>query len=150
LAFAVALTLSIIAIFSVVFFRDAANSFAATGGSSPNGLSMGRYDIAVMLWEKLRAASTLNWFIGFGAGSADAVSEVTANLNPHNDWLKVMFDYGILGLCVVHMMFFLILARHRLGIMMYLYTATLMMTDNVFIYLYYYPFIAMAMCTERP
>ena len=139
--------LSITAIFSTSIFQTSADFFQLRD-SSANGISLGRYDIAVMLWDRLDEASTLNWLIGFGAGAADAVSQAVADLNPHNDWLKILFDYGLLGTFVMHLIFFMILTRHRLGLMIYIYTATLMVTDNIFIYMFYYPFIAMIMCVE--
>lgn len=33
------------------------------------------------------------------------------------------------------------LAQHRVGIMLYLYAATVMMTDNILIYMFYHPFV---------
>ena len=147
LAALAAIGFSVTAIFSVLIFQSAADTLQLEN-SSADAISLGRYDIALMLWSRLDDASVLNWLIGFGAGAADSVLEA-AHLNPHNDWLKILFDYGVIGFLVIHAVFFLIFARHRLGLMIYLYNTVLMMTDNVFIYMYHYPFIALMMCAER-
>ena len=150
LALGIAVGLSLTAMFSTAIFENVSGSLRLEN-SSANAISLGRYDIAVMLWKQLSEAAPANWLIGFGAGGADAVTEqaVPDLKNPHNDWLKILFDYGVCGWVVMHAVFFMILARHRLGLMIYLYTAMLMMTDNIFIYMFYYPFVAMAMCVER-
>lgn len=140
--------LSVTAIFSTQIFENMADYFDLEQ-SSANSVSLGRYDIAVALWDRLGSGSLLNWTIGFGPGSADALVIGDFDLNPHNDWLKVLFDYGILGFVCVHAVLLLNFVRHRLGIMLYVYTATLMMTDNIFIYMFYFPFVAMMMCVER-
>ena len=147
-ALATVVGLSIVAIFSVYIFEDVANSLKLED-SSADAISLGRYDIALRLWDRLHGGSLLNWVIGLGPGAADLVSEDYAMLNPHNDWLKIMFDYGIFGSAVVHAVLFLNLTRHRLGLMIYIYTAVLMITDNVFIYMFYYPFVVLIMSTQR-
>jgi hypothetical protein len=104
-----------------------------------------------MLWNQLKAGQMANWIFGFGPGAADAwVTSYFRLGNPHNDWLKILFDYGTFGFLSLHAILFLTLTRHRLGIMIYLYSATLMMTDNVFIYMFHQVFVAMMMCTGRP
>ena len=142
-----AIGLSITAIYSVLVFQSAADALQLKN-SSADAISLGRYDIALLLWSRWHDASVLNWLIGFGAGAADSISEVFQS-NPHNDWLKILFDYGVIGFLVIHAVFFLIFARHRVGLMIYLYNTVLMMPDNVFIYMYHYPFIALIMCAER-
>jgi hypothetical protein len=148
LAVATVVLLSVTAIFSTDIFESVADYFDLQD-SSANSVSLGRYDVAVALWDRLDSGSLLNWTLGFGPGSADALVSGDFELNPHNDWLKVLFDYGILGFVGVHAVLVLNLVRHRLGIMMYIYTATLMMTDNIFIYMFYFPFVAMVMCVQR-
>ena len=71
--------------------------------------------------------------------------EGTTLFGPHS----LLLDYGACGWVIIHVVFFLILAHHRLGLMIHLYTAVLMMTDIIFIYMFYYPFVAMVMCVER-
>jgi hypothetical protein len=147
LASIVVVALSLAAIFSTQLFQDAANSLALDD-SSADSVSVGRYDIAIMLWGQFDAGQPLNWVLGFGPGAADA--QVASNfilINPHNDWLKILFDYGVAGFVAIHLVLFLILARHRLGLMIYVYSATLMMTDNIFIYMFYQLFVSVSMCS---
>jgi O-antigen ligase len=150
LALLIVAALSIAAIFSTQLFETAADNLALQD-SDAAGVSVGRYDLAVMLWNQMKAAQTANWIFGFGPGAADSwVTSYFILGNPHNDWLKILFDYGIFGFFCLHAIWFLTLTRHRLGIMIYLYSATLMMTDNVFIYMFHQVFVAMMMCTGRP
>ena len=145
LALAAVLALSVTAVFSTQLFEFADDALDLEE-SSANSISMGRYDIAVVLWDELYNGSLEKWIIGSGPGSSDALVTLW---NPHNDWLKILFDYGLAGFAAIHAVLFLNLARHRLGLMIYLYSATLMMTDNVFIYMFYHPFVAIMMCTAR-
>lgn len=141
--------LSITALLSTQLFRDAYNDLAVAD-SSANGISLGRYEIAQLLRDQFKAGQPSNWLVGFGPGAADA--QVGAHFmlsNPHNDWLKILYDYGYLGFAAIHVVMFLTLARHRLGLMIYLYSATVMITDNVFIYLFYQTFIALVMYAAR-
>jgi hypothetical protein len=148
MAAAVVVGLSVAAIFSTQIF-EALAGILEFNESSADSISVGRYDIAVMLWNQLGASQLLNWLIGFGPGAADAqVASHFVLINPHNDWLKIVFDYGFIGLVGLHAVLLLTLARHRLGLMIYLYSATLMLTDNVFIYMFYHLFIAMIMCAS--
>jgi hypothetical protein len=141
--------LSAIAIASIYLFEDVANNLELED-SSADAVSLGRYDIALMLWDRLHHSGPLNWLIGFGPGAADAIVEnYTILQNPHNDWLKILFDYGAIGFVAIHSILFANLARHRLGLMIYIYTATLMVTDNVFIYMFYHAYVALIMCTAR-
>ncbi|GAA0606128.1 hypothetical protein GCM10009416_49270 [Craurococcus roseus] len=145
--------LSILAIFSTQLFEGVADT-AYLDGFSANGLSLGRYELAIKLWDEMESGSLLNRMVGFGPAAADTMLESYAVLegsevNPHNDWLKILFDYGMAGFVAMHVVLFLNLARHRLGLMLYLYTASAMVTDNVLIYMFYHPFIALVMCAER-
>jgi hypothetical protein len=142
--------LSFAAIFSTQIFEALAGTFEFEE-SSADSISVGRYNIAVLLWSQLDSGQLLNWLIGFGPGSADAqVASLFVLINPHNDWLKILFDYGLIGFVGLHVVLLLTLARHRLGLMIYIYGATLMLTDNVFIYMFYHLFVAMIMCASVP
>jgi hypothetical protein len=149
LALGIVLTLSVVALFSAQLFELSADSLNLKD-TSASSVSGGRYEIATWLWDELRSGSLLAWIIGSGPGSADAiVSDNFSLANPHNDWLKLLFDYGVVGFAAMHAVLFLNLARDRLGLMLYVYTATLMMTDNIFIYMFYYPFVVMIMRIVR-
>ncbi len=101
--------------------------------------SLGRYSFASVLWDRLSPAQWSHWLFGFGPGGADGwLAHQGIEVNPHNDWLKILFDYGFFGLALLIAAFGALFPRTRLGNMLYLYTAVLMITDNTFIYLYHY------------
>ena len=119
LALLIVVALSITAIFSAQLFETAADSLALPDLDAA-GVSVGRYDLAVMLWNQLKAGQMVNWIFGFGPGAADAwVTSYFSLGNPHNDWLKIFCDYGIVGFLGLHAILFLTLTRHRLGIIIY-------------------------------
>lgn len=149
MALAIVLALSIAAVFSNKLFETTADSLDLQQ-TSANSLSLGRYQIALRLWADLDNGSPRQWIIGSGPGSSDATVASNSDLtNAHNDWLKILFDYGLVGFVVIHAVLFLNLARNRFGLMAYLYDATLMMTDNVFIYMFYWAFLFMMMRAAR-
>ena len=144
------LTLSMAAVFSSEIFAFVA-TWLDLPATTANGISLGRHDIATRLWGGLNTRSFVGWLFGAGPGAADAVVIASdAGLqNPHNDWLKVLYDYGIIGFIVVHMVLYRTLTEHRLGLMLYVYGATLMMTDNIFIYMFYHPFVMLMLSAAR-
>jgi hypothetical protein len=100
----------------------------------------GRYMISNAIYDEMSARSILTSLFGSGAGSADTVTlEITAGRTPltHNDWLKIMFDYGVIGSVVFTVGFAAIFSTSALAMGLGLATAVLMMTDNVLIYLFY-------------
>lgn len=149
IALASVAVLSLLALFSTQIFEyvTTALSYEQTSADS---ISLGRYAIAVRLWSELEIVSWMSWLIGSGPGSADAL--VAANfqlVNPHNDWLKILYDYGVLGFIALHAIIYWTYREHRLALMLYLYTAIVMMTDNIFIYMFYHPFMMMMMSAAR-
>jgi hypothetical protein len=152
LALGIVVALSIISLFSTQIFEYIAETLKISN-TSANSISLGRYEMAKMLWGELRGNSLTQWLVGSGPGSADALLvERTSNVltsNPHNDWLKILFDYGAFGFVVLHAVIFRVLCEHRLGVMLYLYGAVLMLTDNVFIYMFYHPFVLLMVSAAR-
>ena len=149
-AFCLVFTLSMAALFSSQIFEYVA-TWLDLQATNANSISLGRYEIAVKLWGGLEGRPILGWLLGTGPGAADAVvgAEFAPLQNPHNDWLKVLYDYGIIGFFGIHYILFRTLGEHRLGLMLYVYSATLMMTDNIFIYMFYHPFVMLMMCAAR-
>lgn len=114
-----------------------------TRGLSANAISLGRWQLAIVLWDHIQSQNFTNIIIGFGPAAAEKIIELSGSLltHPHNDWLKLLFDYGIVGFIGAHVIFFIIHARNSFGTMVYVYTAILMMTDNVLIYIFYFVFV---------
>ena len=109
------------------------------GIASDNQVSLGRYAIAQELWARWWPGGLTHWLFGFGPGSADAQLVYRGELtNPHNDWLKILFDYGAFGLLLLHGVLAALFPKTRLGNMLYLYSAVLMITDNTFIYMFHF------------
>lgn len=100
----------------------------------------GRHMISTAIYEQMSARPMLMALFGSGAGSADTLTlEVTGGRTPltHNDWLKIMFDYGSVGSVVFTAGLAAIFSTSALAMGLGLATAVLMMTDNVMIYLFY-------------
>lgn len=100
----------------------------------------GRYKISSAIYHEMSARPILMSLFGSGAGSADTITvQVTAGGVPltHNDWLKILVDYGSIGSIVLTIGLAAIFATSALAAGLGLATAVLMMTDNVMIYLFY-------------
>ena len=148
-AFLAVFALSLVALFSAQIFEYAAMSLNIQN-TSANSISLGRYEVAVRIWSELIYRSASEWLIGSGPGSVDAYVTAKSELNnPHNDWLKIAYDYGAIGFLVVHAILYRVFNEHRLGLMLYIYTAIVMMTDNIFIYLFYHPFVVLMISAGR-
>ena len=82
--------------------------FVSRISSSLDDKGSGRVDIYKEV-IKLQGESTISsWFLGHGH---DTVSKSTSSLlSAHNDWLEVLFDYGLVGL-VLYSCFNLLLLR---------------------------------------
>lgn len=53
------------------------------------------------MYEALGAKLDQSYWFGFGANTTEAVSLVVAGAtHPHNDWLRLQYEYGMLGLLI--------------------------------------------------
>ena len=124
------------ALFSTRIFGELGS---LAGGVNSNAVSLGRYSFAEALWAHWSQGGMAHWLFGFGPGSADAwLAHKDILANPHNDWLKILFDYGAFGLVLLHGVLAVLFPATRLGNKLYLYAAILMITDNTLIYLFYF------------
>jgi hypothetical protein len=105
----------------------------------------GRYVLGNEIERVMKDRSWRESITGSGPGSALALTErITEMTHPHNDWLKVNFDYGILGSTLLMIFMASIFSSFRTGPGIALATGVIMMTDNVIIYLYYwFPIVLM-------
>ena len=103
-------------------------------------IMMGRYLIGNEINGFLVNRSWLESIMGSGPGSAAMVASAATNgvltLN-HNDWVKILVDYGILGSILITTFMAFIFSSSRMSMSIALTSAVIMMTDNVLIYLYY-------------
>lgn len=112
---------------------------------------LGRHEISLSLANAVESRPTVEWIFGSGAGSADALAAQVANGDlPHNDWLKIFYDYGLLGSCAAVLFMALIFSSTITAAAIVVAIAIAMVTDNVMIYLFYQiPVVFMiAYCTK--
>ncbi|QVM83708.1 hypothetical protein [Novosphingobium decolorationis] len=119
---------------------------------SPNALSSGRYN-GINAFEQFMAIhqSLITSIIGHGTGFTTSVLSMSLSLKQsqtykllHDDWLRIMTDYGLIGLAAIIGGFCLLAWHRRLGLPMAVYTIVVMASDNVLTYAFYW--ITFAIC----
>jgi hypothetical protein len=124
----------------------------------PDNFLMGR----ITLFKTLKAGvfdnNNNNDLLGNGAGQADEYlrnhlsTKWTADhlaVNPHNDFLKVVFDYGYFGLAFLFL-YVLTLADFSLKNRLYLfYTFPVLLVDNSLIFIFYSMILVIVARTEE-
>jgi O-antigen ligase len=115
---------------------------------------MGREVFITYLKEAIQESDLLNYLFGYGPGQADVYLKEVArpdwgglygsSVNPHNDFLKLKFDYGLIGSLLMFLVFYSAYFKSKMGIMMFLYTIPLFLVDNSFIFIYFW-FIALVL-----
>jgi hypothetical protein len=101
---------------------------------------LGRYAIGAEMTHVIENRSLMQSLVGFGPGSANALATLISGGGlgePHNDWLKILYDYGMLGSILITVFLALVFSSSRIAAVIALTSATIMATDNVAIYLYY-------------
>jgi hypothetical protein len=109
-------------------------------GAHVEEVMLGRHRIGLELNHVIDSRPWLVSLIGNGAGSANALTEIVtkgALVLPHNDWLKILYDYGIIGSLAITFFLARVFACSMIASAVGLASAVIMATDNVFIYLYY-------------
>lgn len=110
-------------------------------------IMLGRYAIGSEMTRMIDSRSPIEALIGFGPGGADALAtRVSAGTlkEPHNDWLKILYDYGILGSIAITTFIALVFSTSAIGAVIGIASAIMMTTDNVVMYLYYqFPIVLM-------
>jgi O-antigen ligase len=108
---------------------------------------LGRHAIAVEMAQDIDSRPLVESLIGYGPGSANALATLVSDgtlSEPHNDWLKILYDYGILGSAIITIFIALVFSSSPTGAVIALANAIMMTTDNVIIYLYYqFPIVLM-------
>jgi hypothetical protein len=113
---------------------------------------LGRHEIGAELSREIANRSPPESLIGFGAGSANKTTTYLTKGRltlPHNDWLKLLYDYGALGSAVMTVFLALLFSSSSVGAAIALANAVMMTTDNVMVYLYYqFPVVLMLAHSE--
>jgi hypothetical protein len=102
---------------------------------------LGRYAIAAEMDRMTDTRPFVESLFGSGPGSADALASLVTSgvlTQPHNDWMRILYDYGIAGSLVMTMFMALLFSTSGTGAVIAIVTAVMMCTDNVLIYLYYF------------
>jgi hypothetical protein len=101
------------------------------------GLLQGRDYVINFLLKQLQNDNLLIKLFGHGAGSADAFVGSTGffSTNPHNDFLKLQFDYGYIGLIFFIIILYLFYVKNKIGIFIFLFVIPLFTSENTLIYL---------------
>ena len=147
LAVTIVIACSIASLYTLELFEFAV-SMIGDYEISQGSLSMGRSELARNLWHEMDHGRLLHRVFGHGPGAADVILIHTdGGPNPHNDWLKIFFDYGIAGFVAMHLILFLMHNRSGVAPMLYIYTAVVMMTDNVLLYMFHFIFVYLVVAT---
>ena len=122
---------------------------------SANFLSSGRYNATEIFLQKIDHDRTwLNWFFGFGPGYSTAFLQTSFEFDGknfqllHNDFLRILVDYGILGLSVTVIGFLKALNGNRVISAFAVYSVFIFMTDNVATYLIYWIVLILLLRTD--
>ncbi len=109
------------------------------GDVSVDRYALGRYAMAKILLAYQEMQNVSFWMFGGGPGSAQAlVAEYYESLEqPHNDFMKINFEYGFLGQLLIYVMLYLTIARTKIGSYLFLYQGIMFLTDNTFIYAFH-------------
>jgi len=116
-------------------------------------IMLGRQEIGSTMIEVIESRSWVEWLIGAGPGSANSLAGIITNgsvTHPHNDWLKLLFDHGILGSALITAFIALIFSSSKTGTAIALANAVIMLTDNVAAYLFYQIPIVLMLAFSAP
>ncbi|HED12360.1 MAG TPA: hypothetical protein ENI62_01650 [Gammaproteobacteria bacterium] len=138
MAFAYTLVLYIIAMNIAYIARYVLDYFQYYDISTDYFLK-GRIAIQSELNRIIASTGLYQTLFGHGIGAADSTLQLIALIfdNPHNDFLKLQFEYGIVGLVLYVTAIWLILSRNCFGILVFVFSMTLLPTDNTIIYITY-------------
>jgi O-antigen ligase len=104
---------------------------------SPNQLAPGRYTLNKYSAAILDQGYDVEWLFGHGPGFSNMAAESISSLRHlHNDWFKLLIDYGLVGTILIVWGMVLVYARCAGGIALLAYFSFIMVTDNPLVYFY--------------
>lgn len=101
---------------------------------------LGRHAISSEMERAMAARPLVETLFGSGPGSADALATLVSGgtlEEPHNDWMKISLDYGLVGSLVITVFMALVFSTSATAAVVAVASATMMSTDNTFVYLFY-------------
>ena len=103
---------------------------------TPERFLMGRVHLRNLITDAIGQSSPLELLFGHGLAATDRLISASSNLtNPHNDYLKIFYDYGALGTLVFIAGMVSVYRRDIVGMSLFVYIAATMVTSNVILYL---------------
>jgi|GEM_PF-7073096 len=114
---------------------------------------LGRYAIASEIGHAMASRPLSESLFGSGPGSADTIASRVSNgilTQPHNDWMKILYEYGIVGSLIITTFMAVIFSTSATAAALAVAIATLMCTDNVLIYLFYQIPLALMVACAAP
>jgi O-Antigen ligase len=116
-------------------------------GVSIEEVMLGRFEIGSEMNRAMSSRPLAESLFGSGAGSADALASIVSDgvlSEPHNDWMKILYDYGIVGSLIIIFFMALVFSISATAAVIAITSAIMMSTDNVLIYLFYqFPVVLM-------
>ncbi len=106
---------------------------------------MGRVNMHKIIYDDMELNNVLKTLFGHGPGMADNLLYTTLGyrLNPHNDVLKMIYEYGYVGMVLCWYSFWVFISRNLIGVTIFVFSTIIYLTDNSLIY-YPYKFVAIA------
>jgi hypothetical protein len=90
------------------------------------------------------------FLFGTGVGTANETVATLTGLLPHNDWMKILLDYGIIGSIIITACMAFLFSSSPIGCALGVASAIIMVTDNIIIYLFYqFPLVLMVAYAAR-
>ncbi|MDX2307187.1 MAG: hypothetical protein NW216_03005 [Hyphomicrobium sp.] len=104
-------------------------------------IMLGRHNLAREINRSLEVKPLLVQVFGSGPGAAESLAgdrlKNGAAYLPHNDWLKIRYDYGVAGSILVIIGMTLVFSTSAVAVALGITSAIVMMTDNVIIYVFF-------------
>ena len=109
-----------------------------------NMLTLGRFNILIDILNDLGNADMQYILFGHGLGS----SQFGGNTLPHDDFVKILVEYGLVGGTAVLILIWTIFRGREIGFYILIYQSVLYVTDNTFIYYFQWFTIAVLLLCE--
>ena len=139
ITFAIWLTTFLSGVF-MVFVVSSLFSYFEIYGVSPEVYLLGRMYLSSTIYQDLLQSSVIELFFGHSPGSSDALvsqSLGAGSVNPHNDHLKILYDYGLMGSILVYLALWKVFSQNKLGIYLFMFNMFSFITDNMLIYFFH-------------
>lgn len=112
-----------------------------------SGFLQGRNDVVSTLRPEILSSGLNNSLFGHGPGQADIFLSINRSLmwskvglpaNPHNDFLKIAFEYGLVGVFGFYIILKNLFVTGRIGYTLLLYAIPVFLVDNSLIFIWHF------------